>query len=118
MSSNLTQSRAFDSKSDEYLRVPPPYSLRREGSTTSWNQDALSNSHKEIEMNGEALIDAEAAGQLLGLHPKTVKRLSAEGVIPGMRIGKLWRYRASILDEWTTSQINCSRHPLPSEGEQ
>jgi len=68
-------------------------------------------------MSVEPLIDAEAAGKLLDLHPKTVKRLSGDGVIPGMKIGKLWRYRASSLDAWAKSQIDCSCHPLPSDGE-
>ncbi len=61
----------------------------------------------------EALIDAERAGELLGIHPKTVKRLAGEGVIPGMRIGKLWRFRESVLDAWTRAQLNCSGHPRP-----
>lgn len=50
--------------------------------------------------NAEPLIDAEVVGELLQLHPKTVKRLAGAGVIPGMRIGKLWRFRASTLDAW------------------
>jgi len=64
-------------------------------------------------MEPERLIDAVSAGLILNIHPKTVKRLSREGVIPGMRIGKLWRYRESSLDEWARTQIDSNRHPFP-----
>jgi excisionase family DNA binding protein len=70
-------------------------------------------------MTCEPLIDANEAARLLGVHPKTVKRLAASSQIPGMRIGRLWRFRASALDEWVTSAIDSSCHPCPEkEGEQ
>jgi excisionase family DNA binding protein len=59
----------------------------------------------------EALIDAQRASELLCVHPKTVKRLAAEGRLPAMKIGKLWRFRASVLDEWLQAQIQCAGHP-------
>ncbi|OAI56677.1 hypothetical protein AYO50_00385 [Acidobacteria bacterium SCGC AG-212-P17] len=59
----------------------------------------------------EPLIDADQAAELLEIHPKTVKRLAAKGILPGMRIGKLWRFRASLLDAWLKSQLHLSRHP-------
>jgi len=61
----------------------------------------------------EPLIDAEAAAELLGVHSKTVKRMAKAGLIPGMRIGKLWRFRPSALDAWMTSRLECSGHPCP-----
>ncbi len=68
-------------------------------------------------MSYEPLIDAGAAAKLLHVHPKTVKRLAAEGRIPGMRIGKLWRFRASSLDEWMRSQLLSAGHPCPEKGQ-
>ena len=68
-------------------------------------------------MNCEPLITAERAAELLGIHPKTVKRLAGEGVIPGMRIGKLWRFRESVLDTWMTAQLNSTSHPRPEASE-
>jgi excisionase family DNA binding protein len=84
------------------------------------NQSALSLTPTNPEaVNCESLVDAEAAANLLRIHPKTVKRMAAAGKIPGMRIGKLWRFRPSALDDWMTSQIHCSRHPCPEpKGEQ
>jgi excisionase family DNA binding protein len=67
-------------------------------------------------MTCEPLIDAETAGQILGIHAKTAKRMAAQGVIPAMKIGKLWRFRASVLDEWMRSQINFHCHLCPSKG--
>jgi len=68
---------------------------------------------KEAHSKCEPLIDVIEAAELLEVHPKTVKRLAARGIIPGMRIGKLWRFRASVLDEWLSSQLHLSRHPCP-----
>jgi excisionase family DNA binding protein len=64
-------------------------------------------------MSCEPLISAERAAQLLGVHPKTVKRLAGDGLIPGMRIGKLWRFRESVLDSWMSAQLNSNGHPRP-----
>ncbi|MFI5090768.1 MAG: helix-turn-helix domain-containing protein [Terriglobales bacterium] len=63
----------------------------------------------------EPLIDATEAGAILKVHPKTAKRLAAEGVIPAMKIGKLWRFRASALDAWMNSQLHSSGHPCPEK---
>ena len=62
----------------------------------------------------EPLIDAKQAGMLLGIHPKTVKQMAAEGKLPGMKIGSVWRFRASKLDEWVKAQLDCHRHSLPN----
>ena len=48
----------------------------------------------------EPLLTDEQAGELLGLHPKTLQRLARTGQIPAHRIGRFWRYRASELDRW------------------
>jgi excisionase family DNA binding protein len=61
----------------------------------------------------ERLIDAERAAEILGVHPKTVKRLAAEGLIPAMKIGRVWRFRESALDAYIAAQLQCSRHPSP-----
>ena len=65
----------------------------------------------------EPLITAELAGKLLKLHPKTVKRLAQAGQIPAMKIGRVWRFRASALDAWMISRLQFSRHPSPTKGE-
>ena len=48
----------------------------------------------------EPLLSDSQAGELLGLHSKTVQRLARNGEIPAVRIGRYWRYRASALNNW------------------
>jgi excisionase family DNA binding protein len=59
----------------------------------------------------ERLLSDTEAGELLGLHPKTVQRLARTGELPAIRIGRYWRFRASALDEWidvhSTGQPAC-----------
>jgi len=48
----------------------------------------------------EPLLNDKQAGELLGLHPKTLQRLARQGEIPAIRIGRYWRYRATELNAW------------------
>ena len=34
------------------------------------------------------------------VHPETVKRRARRGEIPGLKFGKVWRFRASVLDTY------------------
>jgi excisionase family DNA binding protein len=63
--------------------------------------------------NFEPLLSDEQAGQLLGLHPKTVQRLARKGELPAVRIGRYWRYRASALNSFVV--LNSTGQPLTSE---
>jgi excisionase family DNA binding protein len=57
----------------------------------------------------EPLIDEKQAGELLGLHPKTIQRLARLGSLPAIRIGRYWRFRASALNRWI--ELSCSGQP-------
>jgi excisionase family DNA binding protein len=48
----------------------------------------------------ERLLDSSEAAALLKIHPKTLQRLARNGEIVGIQIGKLWRFRASVLNSW------------------
>ena len=52
----------------------------------------------------EPLLDEKQAGEMLGLHPKTLQRLARQGEIPAIRIGRYWRFRASSLNVWIDLQ--------------
>jgi len=54
----------------------------------------------------EPVLDSEEAAGLLHIHPKTLQRLARNGEIPGFRIGKLWGFRASVLNEWLESKTS------------
>jgi hypothetical protein len=45
----------------------------------------------------EPLIDSEHAAALIQVHPKTLQRYARKGIVAGLRVGKLWRFRASEL---------------------
>jgi excisionase family DNA binding protein len=53
------------------------------------------------------LVPKQAAG-VLSLQPRTVIRLAAAGVIPAIKLGKLWRFDEGHLREWakTRSRAN------------
>jgi excisionase family DNA binding protein len=66
-------------------------------------------------MNFEPLIDAHEAARMLKLHPVTVRDMAARGTLPGMKIGKVWRFRASSLDEWINSRLELAGYqPSPN----
>ncbi len=58
----------------------------------------------------EPLLTAEEAACHLRIHVKTLLRLAREGVAPGIRMGKYWRFRLSSLDLWLAQhQTGCSQ---------
>jgi excisionase family DNA binding protein len=52
----------------------------------------------------EPLLDSEQAASLLRIHPKTLQKMARRGEIHGTHIGKLWRFRASDLNDWVLQQ--------------
>lgn len=48
----------------------------------------------------EPLLDSIEAAALLRIHPKTLQRMARNGEIAGIQIGRLWRFRASVLNSW------------------
>lgn len=52
----------------------------------------------------EPLLDSRQAAALLRIHPKTLQRMARQGEIAAIHVGKLWRFRASTLNEWLESK--------------
>jgi excisionase family DNA binding protein len=52
------------------------------------------------ESDFESLLDVAEAARLLRIHPKTLRNKARRGIIPGVQVGRLWRFRASALNEW------------------
>ena len=46
----------------------------------------------------EPLLNSEQAAALVKVHPKTLQRYARNGLVAGLRLGKLWRFRASDLN--------------------
>jgi excisionase family DNA binding protein len=64
-------------------------------------------------VNFEPLLDVREAAKLLRIHPKTLRAKASRGEIPGIQIGRVWRFRASALDRWV-ERIPGS-HQIPVE---
>lgn len=47
----------------------------------------------------------EEVAKYLKLKPQTVYKWAQENQIPGAKLGKEWRFRKSILDQWIDSAI-------------
>jgi len=51
----------------------------------------------------------EEVAKYLKLKPQTVYKWAQEGQIPGAKLGKEWRFRRRLLDEWIDSSIVLSK---------
>jgi excisionase family DNA binding protein len=58
----------------------------------------------------EPLLDSNQAAQLIQIHPKTLQKMARGGRVPAVRVGDLWRFRASALDEWVRTALNSPCH--------
>ena len=70
--------------------------------TPSIHTDVQTSSDEGI--NFERLLDSLEAASLLRIHPKTLQRMARNGEIAGVQIGRLWRFRASVLNSWLTDK--------------
>ena len=60
------------------------------------------------ELTFEQLLDSDEAAALLKIHPKTLQKMARNGEITGVQVGRLWRFRASVINEWL-------EHKMPAE---
>jgi excisionase family DNA binding protein len=63
-------------------------------------------------VNFEPLLDVTEAAKLLRIHPKTLRTKARCGEIPGIQIGRVWRFRASALDRWLESVAGSQQTPV------
>ncbi|MFT4586932.1 MAG: excisionase family DNA binding protein [Candidatus Binatia bacterium] len=55
--------------------------------------------------NADEILTVDEVARLLKLKPQTVYKWAQEGQIPGTKLGREWRFRKSILDEWIDTSI-------------
>jgi excisionase family DNA binding protein len=53
----------------------------------------------------EPLLDSGQAAAILKIHPKSLQRMARKGDIRALQIGKVWRFRATVLDEWIQQKL-------------
>ena len=63
----------------------------------------------------EGLLTTKEASQILKIHPKVLERMAKRGVVPALKVGKFWRYRATALDAWINSRLQSARQPCRIE---
>ncbi len=63
----------------------------------------------------EPLLTSEDVGKVLGIHPKVVERMAKRGELPGLKVGRFWRYRASALDGWIDLRLQSASQPCRTE---
>ena len=57
----------------------------------------------------DEIMTLEEVAKYLKLQPQTVYKWAQEGQIPGAKLGKEWRFRRRILDEWVDNAIVLSK---------
>jgi excisionase family DNA binding protein len=50
------------------------------------------------------LLTPAEVGGILGVHAKTVERMARRGELPGIRIGRYWRFAPVELSRWLTEK--------------
>jgi excisionase family DNA binding protein len=74
--------------------------------------DALtSRCPKTSHTSWEPLQTPEEAAAYLRIHSKTVTRMARNRQLPGIRLGKHWRFRKSDLDAYFTAQLESACQP-------
>ena len=78
---------------------------------TTGSVDDLRRSAVNAERGIERPITCREASEVLGVHPRTIKRMARDGKVPGhFRFGRLFFY-ASELDCWMRTELNSLSHP-------
>ena len=57
----------------------------------------------------EPLIDSDAAAAMIGVAPKTLQKYARQGLVRGVHVGKFWRFRASVIDEWISREFETGK---------
>jgi excisionase family DNA binding protein len=52
----------------------------------------------------EKFLTIDDVATAFRMPPRTVRNLAARGVLPGLKIGREWRFRPSTLDAWSREQ--------------
>ena len=60
-------------------------------------------------MRNDEIMTVEEVAKYLKLKPQTVYKWAQEGHLPGAKLGKEWRFRRQMIDEWIDAQIMLSK---------
>lgn len=51
-------------------------------------------------IGADPLLDSNEAAAFLGVHPRTLQRMVLRGEIRAVRVGKLYRFVPSVIQDW------------------
>ncbi len=60
----------------------------------------------------DEIMTLEEVARYLKLKPQTIYTWAQEKRIPAAKLGKEWRFKKSIIDEWFNRHIDDRFHPL------
>jgi excisionase family DNA binding protein len=52
----------------------------------------------------EQFLTIKDVADLLSVHPMTVYRLLKQGRLPGVRLGRIWRFSRQAMERWESDQ--------------
>ena len=57
------------------------------------------------DVHPEPLLDSDEAAAIMRIHPKTLQRYARQGIVRGLQLGSMWRFRASDIDRWISERL-------------
>ncbi len=64
------------------------------------------------------ILNIEEVAKYLKMKPQTIYTWAQSGKIPAAKIGKEWRFRKDIIDEWFNQHIDAKFQPLVKQLEE
>jgi excisionase family DNA binding protein len=56
--------------------------------------------NQDEEVTNDPVMTAKEVAQYLRLTEATIYRLAKEGDIPGAKVGRVWRFKRSLIEKW------------------
>lgn len=60
---------------------------------------------------GSEIMTTEEVAEYLRLNQATIYKLAQSGEIPAAKVGRAWRFRRDLIDEWFREQAGISGMP-------
>jgi len=66
----------------------------------------------QVNVPSEAsVLTVHDVAEYLRLSEAKVYRMAREGAVPAFRLGKSWRFRKDLIDDWMIREIGLNTHP-------
>jgi excisionase family DNA binding protein len=79
----------------------PPLSSRHSSETETPSKKPPTSA----DFHPEPLLDTDEAAAIMRVHPKTLQRYARQGIVRGLQLGSMWRFRASEIDRWISERL-------------